>query len=67
MLSGTSTEKPHLPSRTGRGYLPQLDAPRFFAILGVLMAHEWRAKPFPWIFGGLNRRAEVAAASAAPH
>jgi peptidoglycan/LPS O-acetylase OafA/YrhL len=45
MLSGTSFEKPHLPSRTGRGYLPQLDALRFFAILGVLMAHECRLSP----------------------
>jgi peptidoglycan/LPS O-acetylase OafA/YrhL len=54
MLSKTLTEKPHLPSRTGRGYLPQLDALRFFAILGVLMAHEWQAEPLPWIFGGLG-------------
>ncbi|MDP9235044.1 MAG: hypothetical protein M3P01_10925 [Actinomycetota bacterium] len=42
------------PSRTGRGYLPQLDALRLFAILGVLMANGWRAEPFPWILGGLG-------------
>jgi peptidoglycan/LPS O-acetylase OafA/YrhL len=52
--SGTSPGNAQLPSRTGRGYIPQLDALRLFAILGVLMAHEWRAEPLPWILGGLG-------------
>jgi peptidoglycan/LPS O-acetylase OafA/YrhL len=39
---------------TERGYIPQLDALRFFAILGVLVTHEWYPDPLPWIFGGLD-------------
>ena len=36
-----------------RGYVPQLDALRFFAILGVLVTHEWQVGPYPWIFAGI--------------
>jgi peptidoglycan/LPS O-acetylase OafA/YrhL len=37
-----------------RGYIPQLDGLRFFAILGVLVTHEWYPAPLPWIFRGLD-------------
>jgi peptidoglycan/LPS O-acetylase OafA/YrhL len=43
--------------RAGRGgaaYRPQLDSLRFFAILGVVIAHAWRPNILPWIFGGLG-------------
>jgi peptidoglycan/LPS O-acetylase OafA/YrhL len=39
---------------TERGHIPQLDALRFFAILGVIVTHEWYPDPFPWIFQGLD-------------
>jgi peptidoglycan/LPS O-acetylase OafA/YrhL len=34
-----------------RGYMSQLDALRFFAIMGVIVAHNWRPGPGTWIFG----------------
>jgi peptidoglycan/LPS O-acetylase OafA/YrhL len=34
--------------------MPQLDSLRFFAILGVLVLHDWHPRPLPWIFGGLD-------------
>jgi len=37
-----------------RGHIPQLDALRFFAILGVLVTHEWYPDPLPWIFRDLD-------------
>jgi peptidoglycan/LPS O-acetylase OafA/YrhL len=38
----------------GRGYMSQLDALRFFAIMGVIVQHNWRPRPLPWIFGPLD-------------
>jgi peptidoglycan/LPS O-acetylase OafA/YrhL len=35
-------------------YIPQLDALRFFAILGVIITHEWYPEPLPWIFRGVD-------------
>jgi peptidoglycan/LPS O-acetylase OafA/YrhL len=37
-----------------RGYMSQLDALRFFAIMGVIVSHNWRPGRGPWIFGGLD-------------
>lgn len=34
--------------------MPQLDALRFFAVLGVLVAHNWHPKRLPWLFGDLD-------------
>jgi peptidoglycan/LPS O-acetylase OafA/YrhL len=39
---------------TERGHIPQLDALRFFAILGVIVTHEWYPDPLPWIFRDLD-------------
>ena len=38
----------------GLGYMSQLDALRFFAVLGVIAAHNWKPEPLPWIFGGID-------------
>jgi peptidoglycan/LPS O-acetylase OafA/YrhL len=35
-------------------YMPQLDALRFFAVLGVMVAHNWHPRRLPWIFGDLD-------------
>jgi len=40
--------------RPDRTRITQLDSLRFFAILGVLVTHEWYADPLPWIFGNLD-------------
>jgi peptidoglycan/LPS O-acetylase OafA/YrhL len=37
-----------------RAYMPQLDALRFFAILAVLVQHNWQPRPLPWIFANLD-------------
>src|SRR5437867_2018352 len=37
-----------------RQYMPQLDALRFFAVLGVLITHNWGDQNLPWIFGALS-------------
>ena len=37
-----------------RGYMRQLDALRWFAVLGVMVAHNWRPEPLPWIFAELD-------------
>ena len=42
------------PIPTPPGRMSQLDGLRFFAILGVLVTHEWYADPFPWIFHNLD-------------
>lgn len=34
--------------------MPQLDALRFFAVLGVMVAHTWHPKRLPWLFGDLD-------------
>jgi len=34
--------------------MPQLDALRFFAVLGVMIAHLWHPKRLPWLFGDLD-------------
>jgi peptidoglycan/LPS O-acetylase OafA/YrhL len=36
-----------------RGYMSQLDGLRFFAILGVMVAHNWQPGRGTWIFGRL--------------
>jgi peptidoglycan/LPS O-acetylase OafA/YrhL len=36
-----------------RGYMPQLDSLRFFAVLGVMITHNGQPQQFPWIFGTL--------------
>jgi peptidoglycan/LPS O-acetylase OafA/YrhL len=35
-------------------YMPQLDAVRAFAVLGVLISHNWIPQKLPWILAGLN-------------
>jgi peptidoglycan/LPS O-acetylase OafA/YrhL len=39
---------------TDEHYMSQLDGLRFFAVLGVLVAHNWNPGPAPWIFGRVN-------------
>ncbi|UCH58728.1 MAG: acyltransferase, partial [Anaerolineales bacterium] len=39
---------------TQKDYMPQLDALRFFAVLGVIVAHNWHPKRLPWLFGDLD-------------
>jgi peptidoglycan/LPS O-acetylase OafA/YrhL len=39
------------PATRERGYIPQLDALRFFAVMGVLLVHNWQPSP------GTDRRA----------
>jgi len=34
--------------------MPQLDGLRFLAIAGVMIQHNWRPGPMPWIFGRLD-------------
>src|SRR5215216_2393988 len=33
--------------------MPQLDALRFFAVLGVLVAHKWHPRGLPWLLNDL--------------
>ena len=39
---------------TPKRYMPQLDALRFFAVLGVMVAHNWHPKRLPWLIGDLD-------------
>lgn len=34
--------------------MPQLDALRFFAVLGVMVAHNWHPRRLPWLLGDLD-------------
>jgi peptidoglycan/LPS O-acetylase OafA/YrhL len=34
--------------------MPQLDALRFFAVLGVMVAHLWHPRRLPWLLGDLD-------------
>jgi peptidoglycan/LPS O-acetylase OafA/YrhL len=47
-----------LPARmrsasSARGYMAQLDALRFFAVIAVIVSHNWHPGPKTWIFGQL--------------
>ena len=46
-LNKTSTSVP-------QNYMPQLDALRFFAVLGVMIAHLWHPRRLPWLLGDLD-------------
>jgi len=37
-----------------QNYMPQLDALRFFAVLGVMIAHLWHPRRLPWLLGDLD-------------
>jgi peptidoglycan/LPS O-acetylase OafA/YrhL len=37
-----------------QSYYPQLDALRFFAVLGVLIVHFWNPRSLPWLLGDLD-------------
>jgi len=37
-----------------QAYMPQLDALRFFAVLGVMVHHNWNPKYLPWLLGDLS-------------
>jgi peptidoglycan/LPS O-acetylase OafA/YrhL len=37
-----------------RGYMSQLDALRCFAIVGVIVEHNWKPRPLPWIFANFG-------------
>lgn len=37
-----------------RTYMPQLDSLRVFAVLGVMVVHNWRMVTLPWIFDALD-------------
>ncbi len=39
------------PTTRERGYMPQLDALRFFAVLGVVIVHNWQPSSHEWIVG----------------
>jgi peptidoglycan/LPS O-acetylase OafA/YrhL len=41
-------------SSESQNYMPQLDALRFFAVLGVMVAHLWHPMRLPWLFGDLD-------------
>src|SRR5215207_8678629 len=34
--------------------MPQLDALRFFAVLGVLISHFWTPQELPWLFADID-------------
>lgn len=34
--------------------MPQLDALRFFAVIGVMLTHNWELPRFPWIFSSVD-------------
>ena len=42
------------PSSISQHYMPQLDALRFFAVLGVMVAHLWHPRRLPWLLGDLD-------------
>jgi peptidoglycan/LPS O-acetylase OafA/YrhL len=42
------------PSSTKTQYMPQLDALRFFAVLGVMVAHNWHPSKLPGPLGDLD-------------
>src|SRR5215217_8567180 len=50
MVSGTRSGTAPERARVGGGYRPQLDALRFFAIAGILVAHNLDPGQAPWIF-----------------
>src|SRR5215218_136502 len=50
MASGTRSGTAPKRAGVGGGYRPQLDALRFFAIAGVLVAHNLDPGQAPWIF-----------------
>jgi peptidoglycan/LPS O-acetylase OafA/YrhL len=55
MLRTTPQDEVGTPATTTeRGHIPQLDALRFFAILGVIVTHDWYPRPLPWIFRDLD-------------
>jgi peptidoglycan/LPS O-acetylase OafA/YrhL len=55
MLSTARKHQAGIPAiKPERGHIPQLDGLRFFAILGVLVTHEWYPDPLPWIFRALD-------------
>lgn len=37
-----------------QNYMPQLDALRFFAVFGVMVAHLWHPRRLPWLLGDLD-------------
>jgi peptidoglycan/LPS O-acetylase OafA/YrhL len=37
-----------------QNYMPQLDALRFFAVLGVLVSHFWIPKKLPWLLADMD-------------
>lgn len=41
-------------SSSQQKYMPQLDALRFFAVLGVMVAHNWHPQRLPWLLGALD-------------
>jgi peptidoglycan/LPS O-acetylase OafA/YrhL len=47
-------QKMSLSSSESQNYMPQLDALRFFAVLGVMVAHLWHPNRLPWLFGDLD-------------
>lgn len=52
MSSDPSTVK--TPATRDRGYMPQLDALRFFAVLGVVIIHNWQPSPHTFLVGWFN-------------
>jgi peptidoglycan/LPS O-acetylase OafA/YrhL len=42
------------PATRERGYMPQLDALRFFAVMGVLLVHNWQPSPGTPIVGQVD-------------
>jgi peptidoglycan/LPS O-acetylase OafA/YrhL len=49
MISGPAAAPGGDVAVTERGYMSQLDALRFFAVMGVLVTHFWRPHPDIWI------------------
>ena len=44
------TPAPDPTTRPATGqYMPQLDALRFVAVLGVMVAHNWHPRGLPWL------------------
>jgi peptidoglycan/LPS O-acetylase OafA/YrhL len=41
-------------SAVSQNYMPQLGALRFFAVLGVMVAHLWHPRLLPWLLGDLD-------------
>jgi peptidoglycan/LPS O-acetylase OafA/YrhL len=42
------------PGMTARTYMPQLDGLRFFAVMAVVVAHNWDPSLGPWILNRVN-------------